>query len=242
MSNSRIEQQTTRSPRPRGQSSGQRVPYGAGPATAREPKAIIRAPRNIVATKADVFTNASEVGDRHAVSNPLAVHELRIPCPYLLVVRTHEDVRDSGAERLDNPLTEVPRLRARRRDLCGLFESAEADIPVGVGKAMQIQLEGVWDKAPAHPDPRFAIVVQPPVHAEQIVHQLIEHLVVAELHVPAQIPRESVLVDDGLRKAACNRACFENEPIGDPALLEPPRGAEARRTSTNDQVSYFHCT
>jgi len=105
---------------------------------------------------------------------------------------------------------------------------------------MQIQLERIWDKATANPDPRFAVVVQPPVHAEQVVHQLIEHLVVAELDVPAQIPCESVLVDDRLRKAASNVTGFQNEPVGDATLLESPRRAKARRACADDQVSYFH--
>ena len=104
---------------------------------------------------------------------------------------------------------------------------------------MQIQLERIWDKAAAKPDPRFAVVVQPSVHAEQVVHQLIEHLVMAELHVPAQIPCESVLIDDRLRKAASNVAGFHNEPVGDATLLESPRRAKARRACADDQVTYF---
>jgi hypothetical protein len=91
---------------------------------------------------------------------------------------------------------------------------------------MQIQLEWIWDETTTNPDPRFAVVVQPSIHPEQVVHQLIEHLVVAELHVPAQIPCESVLVDDGLRKAASNVTRFQNEPLGDATLLEAPRGAK----------------
>jgi len=54
----------------------------------------------------------------------------------------------------------------------------------------------------------------------------------------AKIPGESVLVDNRLRKAAGDKACFQNEPVGDSSLLEAPSCAEARRTCADDQVTY----
>src|SRR4029079_15795689 len=49
MSNGRAEHQTARSPTPRGQSSGQRLPHSTRAATAREPEAVVRSPRHVVA-------------------------------------------------------------------------------------------------------------------------------------------------------------------------------------------------
>jgi hypothetical protein len=37
-----------------------------------------------------------------------------------------------------------------------------------------------------------------------------------------------------LRQASGHRACFQNEPIGDLALLEAPGRAETRRTGADD--------
>jgi len=54
----------------------------------------------------------------------------------------------------------------------------------------------------------------------------------------AKIPCKSVLIDDRLRKAAGDKACFQNEPVGDSSLLEAPSCAEARRTCADDQVTY----
>ena len=94
---------------------------------------------------------------------------------------------------------------------------------------MQIELKRIGNKAATHPHPRFAVVVQPAVEAEEFVHQLVEHFVVAELDVTTKVPCESVLVDDGLRETTGEAPCFQHQPVADATLLEAPRRAEARR-------------
>jgi hypothetical protein len=49
-----------------------------------------------------------------------------------------------------------------------------------------------------------------------------------------------VLVDDRLREAAGRGACFQDQPIVDPALLEAPGRAETSRSRAEDEVSNLH--
>ena len=51
----------------------------------------------------------------------------------------------------------------------GLLLDQRAQGRRGLGQAVQVQLKRVRDEPLAQPDPRFALVVQPPVIAEQLV-------------------------------------------------------------------------
>src|SRR5688500_17079965 len=105
---------------------------------------------------------------------------------------------------------------------------------------MQIELERIRHEAVPNQDRRLAVVIQPPVRAKQFVHQVVEHFVVAELDVTAEIPREAMFVDHRLRKTARYMTRFQHQPIAYAALVETPRGPEARRTSTDDQMANVH--
>ena len=100
---------------------------------------------------------------------------------------------------------------------------------------MQVQLKGVRDEPLAQPDPRFTLVVQPPVDAEQIVHQLVEVVVVTELHVAAEVPGEAVFIDDRARESTSGLGSLEEAPVRPAQGIEAPRGAQAGWSRTHDQ-------
>ena len=82
--------------------------------------------------------------------------------------------------------------RGRRRRV----EAVKTGSPLRLRQTVKIELERMGTKRPRNPHPRLAIVIEPSIGPQQVVHQLVEHLVVAELHVPAEIPRETVFVDN----------------------------------------------
>src|SRR5262249_43429008 len=104
-----------------------------------------------------------------------------------------------------------------------------------VRKAMEVQLKRVRHEARSHPHPRLALVIQPAVGAEEVVHQLIEVIVVTELDVAAEIPREACLVDDRSREAARALSGFAQQPLRFAACEQAPRRAETRRARADDQ-------
>jgi len=103
------------------------------------------------------------------------------------------------------------------------------------GKPVKIQLKGIRHEPRAQPHPRLALVMEPAVGAEQIVHQLVEIVVVAELHVAAEIPREARLVEDRAGEAAGAGRRFAQQPVGFAARDEAPCRSEPGRAGADNQ-------
>ena len=216
-------------------------PDRPGAAAPRKAEPVVRSPRDVVALKTDVLPHTRDVGDGDPVADPSPIHQLRITRPDFAVVRAHEDVRDPRAERSIDPFAKVLRRptglgRGHRR----LVEAAKTGGPLRLGQTVKIELERVRHETAGNPHPRLAIVIEPSIGPQQVVHQLVEHLVVAELHVAAEIPRETVVVDNRLRQAARHAPAFKQRPVADATLLKAPRGTETGWPRADDQMLNLH--
>ena len=103
---------------------------------------------------------------------------------------------------------------------------------------MQVELEGIRDESAPHPDPGLALVVKPPVGTQQIVHEPVKVLVVAELDMAAQVPGEAVLVEHGRRQPARVLLCFAQKPVAVAEAIEAPRCAEPCRARAHDEDTH----
>src|SRR5687767_11874129 len=78
--------------------------------------------------------------------------------------------------------------------------------------------------------------MQPAVVAERALHQRVEIVVVRELHVAADIPRESGLVSEARGETADVVVLLDDENAVLAELLQPIRGAEAGGAGADDQM------
>jgi hypothetical protein len=98
---------------------------------------------------------------------------------------------------------------------------------------MDVVLQRVRDEPVANPDPRFA-VVHVPVGAHRLVHGTVEVVVVRELDVSADVPREPCGILEGGGEPAGPFAALEHREVPNSELGEPERRPQARRSRTND--------
>src|SRR5690606_26596762 len=86
-----------------------------------------------------------------------------------------------------------------------------------------VVLKGVRNESPAHPDPRFALVMQPIPGLNRLLHRAVEIVVVRELNVPADIPPKAILITEAGREPAHPAVSLHYQVIMLPGFLEPIR-------------------
>ena len=215
---------------------GERPPDRPGPAVPRKAELIVRPPRHIVAIQPDVLDDARQIDERDAIADPAPRQLVERMRPDLPVVGTKEHLADAGAKRGVDPFAEMLRPRSRlRRGPRGRDQPADAARLLGFGQPVEVQLKRIRHEPRAQPDPRLALVIEPAVGAEEIVHQLVEVVVVAELHVAAEVPGEARLVDHRACQAAGIGRGFAQHPVGLAARKKTPRGAEPGWARADDQ-------
>src|SRR5262249_18470884 len=114
----------------------------------------------------------------------------------------------------------------------GALQAVEGALPVLGGQAVDVVLEGVWDEAALDPHPGLPLVVEPLV--EGAVEEVVVVGVVAELHVPADVPGEALGVHVARRQAARPIARLDHRIVAEPALLESVGGAQPSRAGAED--------
>jgi hypothetical protein len=78
-------------------------------------------------------------------------------------------------------------------------------------------------------------MAEPPVRGQRFVHDAVEVRVVRELHVSADVPRESPLVHVARRQPADPVAGVDEQEVGLSESRQPVRGSEARRAGAQDE-------
>ena len=157
------------------------------------------------------FEHGAQVGYGDALADPVRVeHGGRIG-PDLEVVGQQEQFRDALAEGAQNPVVEVGAwARAVRR---GPSNPVRRPI-VGGRQPMQVVLEGIGDETVPDPDPALALVLDPAVRPQGLLHVAVERLVVRELDVAAQVPGKALFVDDGGGQAARMWLGLDEQAVG----------------------------
>src|SRR4051794_6000321 len=100
---------------------------------------------------------------------------------------------------------------------------------------MNVVLERIGNETISDPDPRLALVVQP-LQPERIEHVVIVG-VVAELHVAADIPGETLWIDEAGGESARAAAAIDQNMINMSELLQAVRGTESGGAGADDEDS-----
>ena len=100
--------------------------------------------------------------------------------------------------------------------LCDLQEPLKALVEILGRQVANVVLERVGDEPIPHPDPRFALMMQPAVCAEKLHHGAVEVFIVRELHMAADVPGEAFVIEERRRQATWLRSSFDNLPVVDP--------------------------
>src|SRR5690606_5682722 len=143
----------------------------------RELKGIVRSPRCVEFLEEYILQDPFEVDRGDALADPLVSHLAGRARPNFEVVREHETLGYAGTERRLNPLLEVTQARRYLRR-SGAHHAAQT-LPHHVFREISdVVLKGVWNESPAHPDPRFALVMQPIRGLNRQLHGTVEVVVV----------------------------------------------------------------
>jgi len=105
---------------------------------------------------------------------------------------------------------------------------------------MQVVLERIRNESISDPHPAFPLVLEPAVRTQRPVHETIERVVVRELHVTADIPRESLGIDPRRGQAPENWGRFQEVPIL-AFFLKAASGTQSRRSGPQDKKFGLLC-
>lgn len=137
----------------------------------------------------DVGGDGLEVGGSHTLTKPSTLHLGGRHSPDLVVVRTHEDIGDTGTHHAADPLVKVLGLGVGNTALQGSIDHTIDTLDLLVlGQHGDVVLEGVGDPFIVAADVRDTLVAIPVIIAgEGLVDTVIEVLVVREDNVTTDI-------------------------------------------------------
>jgi hypothetical protein len=208
-------------------------PNRARAAAQGKPEGAVRAPRDIVRGVHQIVKHPFEIDAGHPFAYPFDIEHFRRMRPHLEVVRQHEYVGQTLAERGDNPLAEVAR---PRMPVSGnIDEARQATFQVLSRQMVNVILQRVGNEPLAHPDPRFPLVVQPALRPQKLIHHAIEVFVMGKLDVPADVPGEALPVRERRGQPAGLRGCLQNEPVFGGKFIQPPCGPKPRGACAENQ-------
>src|SRR4051794_16953552 len=82
--------------------------------------------------------------------------------------------------------------------------------------------------------------MEPALGTKQRVHQVVEVLVMRELHVAAEVPRKSFFIGDAAGESTSLRTLLEQQPIVVAKLAQAVRRAETRGAGANNENTWMH--
>ncbi len=191
---------------------GHAEPDRPGAAMLGELEGAVWPPGYVFHFKQDVFGDALQVGNGYALADPGEVHLLSRIGPYFEVVRDHEHAGDARSKGGVDPFFEVGGVGIGGVFI--FFDDALQALPhFFLRQVADVVLEGVGHKALPHPHPGFALVAEPAIGTKGLDHQVVEILVVGELHVAADVPGKAVVVHIAGGEAACFVFAVEDNEI-----------------------------
>ena len=206
------------------------------PSAQRELELVVRPPAEIIRPEHDVLERTLDVDHGDPLADPRFVHHLRRMSPDLEVVRAHEVLGDSLAEDRVDELAEVfGRAGRRNGSLAALCpdQPGHALVRRLLGQIADVVLERVRHPRVEHPHPRLAVVER-----ELVAHEPLEALVVvgvvAEHHVPADVPSEPLRIDERVGQPPDVPVAIEHLEVRVSQLFEPVRAPKPRWTGTDD--------
>src|SRR2546421_5710492 len=149
---------------------GKGSPDGARATAAREPKPVVRSPRDLVAIRTDCLHDPMEVRLGDSFADPLVTEHFEWVCPNLAVIGTHEGGGEAVAHHGCDPLVEVADGggQAWRSP-----ESVQAAVALGLRQPGEVVLQRVRNESLTHPDPAFALMPVPSFGSDGKVHGVI---------------------------------------------------------------------